>query len=393
MDKLQNKKRLFVEGYIRLSTSIFSTNTIIPTDIISLCILFISNVSKLFIRVTNKETTLHIFNIHSKTISKLVEYRSYKIQDYTSSNHSYIPNVSEYICVKDNNNIGIDTNKSYDALLCIEEFYTTRIKHKSAALYLFVPDYMPNDKIYYERYVCAAELPTHRVDQILFCGEKHGIIYPYNGYLYQSKLQDINFEIMNWKFSKMNRKKMWEHSTTYLMSYLSTKQKIFAMESKKNLMPKKIENCSKKLKCAVFDFCQDKWMNLKAFEHCDRTQSAFAICDNLYNEDIIYSIGQKGQISQYSLSVNKWCTFGTKHKQDVLNKWCTFGTKHKQDIVCWMDNNYVICCSDGYYFGYMDIRDRSNRWQPIHDIIQLTNQLEGNKNFVGLSTSKRNLFL
>ena len=41
-------------------------------------------------------------------------------------------------------------------------------------------------------------------NQLLFCGDKHGIIYEDNRNLYQIKLQEIYNNLNNFKFTKLN---------------------------------------------------------------------------------------------------------------------------------------------------------------------------------------------
>ena len=49
--------------------------------------------------------------------------------------------------------------------------------------------------------------------------------------------------------------------------------------------------------------------------------------------------------------------------------------------ICWMDNEYTLCCSDGYWFGYIDIReqDKNPEWVSMEDAMELANIMDENK--------------
>ena len=211
--------------------------------------------------------------------------------------------------------------------------------------------------------------------ELLFCGDEYGIIYDLRGVLYQSKLQDIDLIHCEWKFKEITASDIWKnlqnqhlHFSRLRKVYLPN-DTIFAMEKPYASLGLPMSGPrSNKLKCGIFDLKQKKWNEISHFENKNDSY-AHCACYDEYKGNIIYVVGDNGDISEYDLANDQW-NYQVKRIKTKLNL--------NRNRVCWMDNEYSLCCSDGKWFGNTDIREQDD-WNENLDAVESASPIIGTR--------------
>ena len=396
MDK--EARSLLLNGYVREIKLLLADQTIIPHEIISLCSLFYASSRKIFVQLM-KDDSLNIFDLESKTMSKLMEHKPMEssISKHKSQTKGfvYIENISRYLPMKNINqsSMDIDPNKSYHGIICIDKKEVQLSHRRSSFLHyapypsiLLIESNKINDKaVYYHKFVTNSrfDVAYNVVASYIFCGKDHGIICSSQKELYQCKLQNIDFTNLQIKYTKIKDNKFWEskikgHELTML--YLPP-NKIFVIQRPDVFWGMQYDAHSKdpvsrskdlSLKCAIFDLNNKKWKEVSDFT-CKRDaiyNGIFSrnrcICLDENRKNIVYAVGNKGDVSEYDLDNDEWKYWKMRRKLNL-----------REDCVCWMDNYYSLCCSDGHWFGCIDIRskDGNPEWVVMEDIQELADNI------------------
>ena len=384
----KSRKRILLDGFIREIKSILTKDTIIPNEIIILCSLFLSFAQKIFIHVDNRESlSLHVLDLELKTISKLIPNNPSNLFLEFPNPHCYIPNISQYLKKSSANNSNLP--KSFDGIITSDS-YSVNSDSQGINILTFESDHADNDTIKY--YKDSSQSKCDLFEQLIFCGKDHGIIYELNGCLYQCKLQQIDLRAVDINFSKISDDAAWENenysgkrSSRTQLKYLPN-DKIFAIWRPSllwgvnygfgefgPLKTNELEDLS--LICAIFDFKTKKWNKITDFicKRDKKFKGVFSkwrgICYDEYRENIVYVVGSKGDVSQYDMVNDEWKYWDMERK---LNLGWT--------VECWMDNKYIICCSDGKWFGNIDIREQDSnpQWNVMEDTAELTSPIVSN---------------
>ena len=418
MDK--EARTLLLDGFIREIKSLLVKDIIIPQEIVILCSLFFVSSRKIFFHLINKGISLRILDLHSKTISKLVENEATPATSAPTNfcgteGFCYIQNISRYIKITNKTMMDLNPNESYDGIICVDQFsaesnslwdyqnswwspYLHGFVEKSyPSIILFESNKIDEDTINYCKFT--SSVPFRFVDRFLFCGEQHGIIYERNRELYQCKFEDIDLEAMDLKFMKICDDTFWTDGVKFRprlrINYIQN-DKIFAIEQpdgygtlnflQGDTQPPKLEDLP--LKCAIFDLNTKTWREISHFicKRDEKYNGVFSnrrcICYDEYRINIVYVIGNRGDVSEYDLDGDKWKYWNMERKLRLDG--------HK----CWMDDHdqHILYCSDGNWFGWIDIRkqDEGPEWVVMQDMMALATTVDYSTRKVA---SNRHIFL
>eukprot|EP01084_Bolivina_argentea_P239659 402771_1 len=367
-----DKEQLLVNGFIRDIDSSSFIDKFIATSVIQICYAFYFVPFQLFLYQKNK-SNIFITNMKIKSISNLMKLSLSK--NIPLSCWCYIPMISNSVTIS--NITCMDKNKCYDGIIGISECgpsypfitlfesnYTyTQCKNHTFIANQYVPTY--SIKKYIENY------------PLLYCGNKHGIIYEHNSILYQLNLFEIDLYYGNWFFHKLNDESYWYNSNSifdgkYLsMCYLKSDEKIFGITSyqKNNLKIK-----GNTAKCGIFDFNRLSWKCIADYKYKLKVNSLdITVCgnNNRYRNNV-FSVSNLGCFSKIDLSKNKWINLCGDNKE--IN--CCVKP------MIWFENNpFVMYCmhhskSSNSYFGYFDMRS-SKIWEKIDDLQFIKDQMGG----------------
>ena len=385
---------LLISGYTRE----IECDQIIPIEINNLCFMYHGKKStKIFING-------HIFNFHNNSAAQLsIDYLSTDI----NSPLCYIPNIQSLI----NINTTISTHKSFDALFGINfshsELYrypvlllfdsnswSTSDSHRntsSSPIQFQSSHKLANKRIctgkefrYNYRsgrteYVSKYQETARNIHQFLYCGP-HGIVYEEKGDLYQTKFENMTLSLsmldeMDMHFERIYNNNLrfkfwkWKQGTLEIynqflsMCYLHDIQSIFAIQYDYNV------NCDLyggrggiereqiivkySADCGIFNFNQRQWIKIKNMDYKRDVKKAKTNFKHSMCYDgirYVYAVSNDGFISRYDLFENEWEIIKT-----------TTHLMLDQHVV-WMEDENTIYCTDGSYWGYVNINDIDKQW-------------------------------
>eukprot|EP01084_Bolivina_argentea_P184270 317838_1 len=383
---------LIVYGYIR---GIQHINKLAPSDIIQLCCLFWSTPLEFFIFSTthtsnfaliytpsDEKRSLRLFNIDSQKITNFIG----PSVNTMSPPFCYIENISLTSNLK-----SYAKNSTYHAIIGLNDSSFYADKYLTVCLY---PNYnnLDNNDIKYEYFESSEALNIYEesykhMHQFLYCGKKHGIIYEYDNYLYQLKLQNMDFENKHFQFTKIGHAagRCWGQKHFFRMVnvnqflsmiYMKSEQILFGVNNQYNISwsgerIKAIQLQDAVTNCAVFDCNTLEWKRIADLKYKkeDDLEPYYVheVCDNnKWDTNVIYIVSNKGHTARYHFKQNKWETLTNNCL--MLKKW----SKH----TVWMDNNFTICCSDGKYFGTFDVRDHKRKWKKMQTEMDLVDRYQ-----------------
>ena len=395
-----SQRNLLLNGYIREIKELLSKDTIIPTDIIKICSLFFMFSQKVFMHADDKIKSsggtvrnLHVLDLQSKTVSKLVEHKKSQLFStyHPSNSHCYIPNIGQYLDLQNNRlffTVKIDPKKSYDAIICAEDrdinqsFQKTN-KQRCPSLLLFESKKIDNNAIEY--YKCSSTFIFDEFAQLICCGKQYGVIYERNGALYQCGIKRI-IRSANFNFKNISDDAFWkdikytDNSSKIQLKYLAN-DTIFAIQRTGPTLGFK-KDSDPSLKCAIFDLSAKKWKEISDFIVQTRPLGILdiffskfkGICYDEYKGNIVYVVGNHGDVAQYDLIKDKWKYWSIKQK--------IYTYSSSKMTECWMESQYTLCFSNGDWFGNIDIRkqdDESAEWCKMESITKLVNNSCGYK--------------
>ena len=197
--------------------------SIIPIDIISLCILFWNKPLRFVICDQNK---IKIYDREDKHIS-LLKNNLYKL--------------SPPLCHIENIASPMKSNRLYDGILCVLNPDLISTWDESLFLMYYEPTSVKNEQIECHEIKSNQRLLDDRCQytliyrSFLYCG-KYGVIHEYNGNLYQLKLQDINHDFSFNQIQVEKKHQIWDFNgrskwvARYLsLAYLPKTHTIFAI--------------------------------------------------------------------------------------------------------------------------------------------------------------------
>ena len=196
----------------------------------------------------------------------------------------------------------------------------------------------------------------------MFCGKNHGIICAMEQELYQLKFQNIDLIGGQWKFDKIINDDFWRSSITsswftLRLIYLPN-DTIFAMQPNQY-----------KLKCGIFDLKQMKWREIPDFEN-ERSSDTICACHDEFRGYMIYVVDDAGYVSVYDLFNDCW-------KYPVKSFSMDTELNLNRHIVCWMEDENTLCCSDGEWFGSIDVTKPDDIWNENSDTVALARSING----------------
>ena len=374
------RSMLLVAGFIKKIKRELTENTIIPDDIIKLCQLFLGTTKKVFIELYRYEEqhSLYLLDLESKRISKLIPHetssRSKKVIE--NSYLSYIPNISQYFRITHNNDKSpIDAQISYDGIICMEH------PQQYVKILLFESSAIDQDIIKYHVFTSLSSLYTS--NDFLFCDRQNGIICEQHSELFKCYSIEIDPQKLDFRFMLTPltpHMDFWRNQTglgrtqSITMTYIS-KNRILAVANAHPswgfLSPLHALLDNLNLKCGIFDIQQKEWREMADFVLKKSKQNSavysarISMCYDEYR-DIVYVVGDKGDVQHYNVKKDEWEDWDLDCNLD-------FGYPFK----CWM-NNDILYCSDCTYFGFIDVMQRKDKtgWKRMKDIEKLVNELE-----------------
>ena len=395
MATLQNE--LLINGYIRRIQSLLSAKIIVPSDIILLCLLFFKKSLK-FITIEKNRKKINIYKHDIKQTLSL-QYkpkpRDKRYNDVVIEPSCYIPNISSLITFK----FDAENTKSYDAILLIEHnipaMFTPNKPSRYLSLLLFSSDSIDKDQNIECQSIHSNESLQSNIKnlvssfdarsvqtkyvQFLNCGDKHGIIYEYNGNLLQLSLQNINE--YNLSFDKVinvdeddqiwhNWQKSYNFYKYLSMLYLNGSERIFAVYNehgwfKFHAQKDDPEYIEQSRKCGIFDLNERKWTEIASIKfkrlYSDRHKYYhYELCKNECDNNVIYAVSNTGNTQKYDVEKNEW--------QEIVKDGLEFGNKLRH--IVWMDNVNTICCGsgNGSYFGSLNVCEIESKWIEMTDL-------------------------
>ena len=399
-----SRKELIVFGYIRENESILKKNKMIPVAIKQICLLFYNVCLKVFMfevedtmmqNISN--TKLSVLNIKQNKMSNLIPYKPnsnlHDINQPEINNKPlcYVPNILSSTSISSECN---EKKITYDGILSVHTQGTMMdimINNNDKAskvvnIILFESNKIENDTINYHSYTSTIPLTTHknyfdRVNQFLYCDKKHGVIYEYEGNLYQLNLKDINILSNQFTFNQIKYDNdIWNgefYGGGHLsMNYLYKTESIFAMKCEKNhswlsddmndlLIDDDNNNTIHSVKCGIFDLNKLKWKKIKSLKYSfknnnyNRTFKTGICQNNIFDENIIYIVSNNGHTAKYDLNKNKWNMLHTEYEN--------FRLFFYDEPIVWMDDNqYILNCAYDSFIGQLDLRQNNKKWRQMN---------------------------
>eukprot|EP01084_Bolivina_argentea_P139364 245183_1 len=372
-----HRNEILVYGFIRALKL-----KLIPVEIIKICNAFYET-HKIFIISFGHPSNnkLCLANIPNKSILELTTSKIKDIDHYTPST-CYIPNISQHI-----NNC----TAHYDGLVGICEWCPKFHREYHAVVMLFNPNNFQNNQISYKLMRANGSMPSlvdtnhYNPPDLIYCGEKHGIICYHKYGLYKLKLQNISVGTNTFNFTPaITEYDIENHSKLYNMesgaiSYIQNEEKVFAINGYRKMRVWQYRHemtldQSEKLHetrgCAIFDLCNQKWNKAANFEYEKyRKQTLLTgICqNNQYYTTNVHIVSNIGHIAKYDMNKNVWEML----LHDIDNTEIQFGEKP----VVWFEHSPHIISMYCYnrtrrtqYFGCFDIRDKDRKWIPSNEM-------------------------
>eukprot|EP01083_Nonionella_stella_P235399 827775_1 len=357
--------RLVVCGYTRET---LSATAYIPTKIVQICCLFYKPLFKIFLysRTDRRITVLHV---QKQRVSKMCLSPLDKLS--FSKPMCYIHRISLGMRIEPDNVIDLYPNKSYDAVLCIERnksyYYPTLLLFKSSKIenkFINCIPFTSNKPLPVDRTTVGYSYGAH---DPIYCGPTHGIIYAFDGELYQLKLSSVDTTTKQYSFAQINAKPthFWDHIShhdhpQYLsMTYLKHNDAIFSMKCDW----KKRKWSRNNVKCAIFDLMKSEWKSIADLEYKHQEITGYyaqQTCYNPFDSNSIYCVSTTGNTAKYDFRKNKWDILW--HNDDEL------ALKSKNRHVVWMDAPNMLCYSNGTDFGYLDCRNNKPKWNELPEM-------------------------
>eukprot|EP01084_Bolivina_argentea_P302135 521463_1 len=354
---MSNERTLvIVSGYIRQQSQALCNWLVIPVDVISICCLFYSNSFKIFIHEhsTNNTETFRIYDINTKTKSKLLPLTKFRTHSLSSLSFPfcYINNISFYLKIPPRcNGSDINPHLLYDGIIGLQKKAFFRPVYYPCIM-IFESNKIGDKKIKYHRFFSTK--PTYAgFNQFIWC-ESYGIIHEKIGHLYQMKLSnvDLNHIAPNFQFKKIYRSTFWNKPDGHLsMVYMQKHCQIFALGLCEG----------RQIQCKTFNFDDNKWSSYRTYYCLDQVtdNNMYIPLHNKYHANIVYAISNDGHIGKFDIEKNRWNTLITSEEANI---------KMDTNFVTWMDNRHVVCCSDNGYGGYFDVRSKHKAWCSMHTL-------------------------
>eukprot|EP01084_Bolivina_argentea_P214614 364343_1 len=404
MERKEAFEDAVVKGFIRTSQKSFANNVIIPIEIIQICCKFYKKILKLFLFSSSRSWDRKHGMIHELD-TKFQVNTNISNPHQSQSNHLmqpfiYIENISSMMSVQHTSKI--NSNKSYDGIVAVKGIerqnpqmlflngipcFESAIKAYHPCIMLFDNTKMDNNNnMVYHTFISSTPVDSNRIHQFVHCGT-NGIVHEYGGYLYRLNLTNLNltsfaFEPIhgiygyNVKFVGFINPNSHDSVEYLSMSYLENTNKIFAIKNAWNSNCAHTEFSSsqqpmvtteKYAKCGIFDFEKYEWKYIADCKYTKdkRNEHGFyqhESCHNSFNRDVLHVVSDKGHTATYDFNKNMWKTMA----DNCLNLGNTRWKKH----LVWMDSKDILCCSDGRYFGYFDIRN-NNTWNKMDSYYQI----------------------
>eukprot|EP01084_Bolivina_argentea_P122313 216744_1 len=378
-------KELLIHGYVRLNK-----HKTIPLEIIEICRSFYSISLKIFtfgsgFSMSSGVWNFFISHLNSKNGTTLINRKCKTLEKVTCKVQRpwcYIPNISTSI-----NNINMCRNKCFDGI--IGSYYTSQPHNIYPTLLLFEANKikMQNDIVEYNAYNSSQTMPQvesfNPQGCMLYCGDKHGVIYQDECIMYQLKLNEIDLKLNNFKFIKMKQ----DNNTFFdartespgtgslSLNYLQYHNKIFGINVFSSFFDSKPTTLklSSFANCGIFDLDNCVWKQVKSYEY--NTYSSAGIWgpifmaglsfNNLYDTNCCqYIVSNIGHTAKYDMNKNKWITIVEDLKMMF---------RHNTRPVVWFDDNpsilYCVAESNKKFRGFLDIRNNNPKWIESGEIL------------------------
>lgn len=322
-------------GYIRRTEKLLSENAIIPDSIFHLCSLFWIVPNILFIKHYNyKLKSIELFNIDTKDSLNIKLNKPLRSFCHIPIDESaaYVPNISHHLSnlstiytQKLNVDFKSETYDGFVGSMKINNSY-------HASIMLFHADY-------FHFFVSKKRMPTSAAmeyrDTTTFCNcsTTHGVIYMYNGILYQLKPQEITCNNFNFKTMKSNSKnvKVNRNCGNVNLRYLSNYDKLFVISHYRQCSDSDqhifYTRNKQKSSCAIFDLHQKRWNLLPQVPLKDYYNSINVTCYDDINGQI-YVIANNQSIVKYDCNLNKW--------NQVYSAQSYYRSNPKQQHMAWL---------------------------------------------------------
>ena len=365
-----SKGELLVNGYIRIIQKNLTNETIVPIDIISLCLLFWSKPLKFIMIKDDDHQTFNIFYADNKQQASM---RALTDMIIYSNTICYIENISKQL-----NTSKMEKTKHYDGILFIasnNDFHSFPVMcciFESNAINNCNNN---NAKIQCDTIKISEKCPSI-FNKLVYCGNKYGVIQEVDGILTRLSLHEFGKTNDDYKFDKIEVNKddqIWDstynwRTRSYLaMEYLPQSGEIFAVHNRYNCFdsvlkqadgPEFIEECRQ---CGIFDFETKKWRKIAsittqiAYDKSGR-RNCYELCMNEYDDNVLYAVSNTGNAQKYDFTKDAW--------EEIVKSGDFELTYH----TVWMYNSNTICCGDGSYFGLLDLSENNPKWNKNQDI-------------------------
>ena len=353
------KGDLLVNGYIRMIKKHLSNHTVIPIEIISLCLSFWIKALK-YIMISKDRKKFKIYHTDNKHEASITPSHAIK-----GNSIRYIENISQQVKVSH-----MDKIKQYDGILY---FSQTGMFHVMCCLFEADTANDCND----------TEIPCHTIkmgqsafNDLLYCGYKYGVIEQRLGDLYQMNLQKCNKNI-DYQFKKIEMGKdqqIWDFHYTWglrkflSIEYLPKSERIFAVynsyfhyNSRRKRKKQDSEFIEQSNECGIFDFQTKTWIKVasiktrRRFEEC-HMRYYYELCADEYGDNVLYAVSNTGNTQRYDIAKDEW--------REIVKD----GNLELHQHRVWKNNMNIIGCGDGAYFGLLDVTENTPKWDEIADI-------------------------
>eukprot|EP01084_Bolivina_argentea_P151565 264544_1 len=384
---------LLVCGYIKEiqtllnTTKESNTNQIIPESIFVLCHQFSLLIFRiLFFKNTATYSTDNSFHIFKETDFKTnttfeLKPNKFKNGSKTYMSHSpfcYIPNISSLF--SKSFKLELDLKTSCDGIFACHGYSNHGKNYLKPCFSLFNSQFAEtstSDDINIIHEFESNTLLQHKghgllgLNNVIYCGEKYGIIYEDTNKFYGLRLQNIK-SAQDFKFKvlcKINIEKRGIRSSVKYLSlcYCDGIQKVFTAQCEfiEEDRPFPQRKFIRNIECGLLDLKDKKWNNVKPYKYnkkYDSSRDNNNICyDDIYGNRVFMNTGANDTV-KYDFHKNEWkclCS-DTQIYTDITSMTNVFWVdKNNGNIL-----NLLYCNAYGgdVNFNTFDLRDKTKKW-------------------------------